>query len=116
MVADSSSSFGIDRKYCRNKNTLYGYAKHAGMIIGNKESSHPIFPNMIYCGMISAIFGIIIVAIMIEKITFFPLKSIRARGYATNEEEINVPAVVPSINNTVLRTYKSKFECRKIYA
>jgi hypothetical protein len=46
-------------------------------------------------------FGIIIVPTIIAKITFLPQKFILAKGYATSDEEINVPKVVNTISKTV---------------
>ena len=42
MVAASSSSLGIVRKYCLSRNTLKALAKKWGTISGNHVPTHPM--------------------------------------------------------------------------
>src|SRR4029079_6264461 len=50
IIAASSSSRGIDRKYCRSRNTLYALAKQWGAISGSHVPFQQRGVNIPYCG------------------------------------------------------------------
>src|SRR5262245_28363640 len=72
IIAASSSSRGIDRKYCRSRNTLYAFAKQWGMISGSHVPFQPSHVNSTYCGRSVTWNGRMIVAIRTTNSAFLP--------------------------------------------
>ena len=72
IIAASSSSRGIDRKYWRSRNTLYALAKQWGMISGSQVPFQPSQVNSTYCGSSVTWNGRMIVAISTMNSAFLP--------------------------------------------
>ena len=72
IIAASSRSRGIDRKYWRSRKTLNALAKRCGTIRGSHVPFQPSFVKMTYVGMSVTWKGRMIVAIRMTKRMFLP--------------------------------------------
>src|SRR6478752_5234213 len=108
IIAASSSSRGIDRKYWRSRNTLYAFAKKWGMISGSHVPFQPSHVNSTYCGSSVTWNGRMIVAIRTTNIAFLPGKRNRAKPYATRIDENTAPIVDRIAIPNVLRSSRGK--------
>src|SRR3954469_18933159 len=109
IIAASSRSRGIVRKYCRSRKTLYALAKQWGMISGSHVPFQPSDVKITYVGSRVTWNGRMIVAMRTTNSAFRPGKRKRAKPYATSVEETTAPIVLRSAIPAVLNSRRGKF-------
>src|SRR4051812_17021492 len=111
IIAASSRSRGIDRKYWRSRNTLNAFAKKCGTINGSQVPFQPSFVNTAYVGISVTWNGRMIVAIRMTNRMFFAGNRKRAKPYATRAEDRTVPIVLRIDTAAVLKSSLGKLSC-----